>query len=536
MDIDPQQLPNDPEALRQMVVGLLEEAAERERRLKQLQHWLEQLLRARYGPRRERVSENQLFLFAVALVSAGQETPPDPESPTGRQEEEARRAKRKGHGRRPLPESLERRRVVYDLGEENRQCPQCQEELKRIGEEVSERLEYVPASLVVIQEACQKYACAKGCTVVTAAKPMAPIDKGLPGPGLLAQVAVSKYGDHLPLHRQEEIFQRQGVDLPRQTMCDWMGGCADLVSPLYELMKQRVLGSKAVQTDDTPVPVLDPELPRTRTGRIWTYVGDDEHPYTVYDYTPNRSRDGPEEFLKEFRGYLQADAYSGYDHFYQEPERGIVEVACWAHSRRRFFEAQSSDLMRSTVMLAYIRLLYDVERKARDGKRGGEARRALRQEKSKPILDDIHAYLEQEHPRVLPKSPEGEAIAYTLSNWKALTRYCDDGDLEIDNNGAERSLRGIAVGRRNWTFYGSDKGGRTAAVLTSLIATCKSLGIDPFAYLRDIFERISSHPQNRLAELLPDQWKAAPAVKVAERKEDRLHVPLPTTPGQDLGL
>ena len=204
MDIDPQQLPNDPEALRQMVVGLLEEAAERERRLKQLQHWLEQLLRARYGPRRERVSENQLFLFAVALVSAGQETPPDPESPTGRQEEEARRAKRKGHGRRPLPESLERRRVVYDLGEENRQCPQCQEELKRIGEEVSERLEYVPASLVVIQEACQKYACAKGCTVVTAAKPMAPIDKGLPGPGLLAQVAVSKYGDHcVPrTHRQ----------------------------------------------------------------------------------------------------------------------------------------------------------------------------------------------------------------------------------------------------------------------------------------------------------------------------------------------
>ncbi len=321
---------------------------------------------------------------------------------------------------------MKRQRVVYDLGEGQRQCPQCQGDLKRIGEETQERLEYVPASLVVIEEVCQKYACPKGCTVVTAEKPMAAIEKGLPGPGLLAQVAVSKYGDHLPLHRQADIFRRQGVELSRQTMCDWMRACADLVSPLYELMKQRVLGSKAVQTDDTPVPVLDPELPRTRTGRIWTYVGDDEHPYTVYDYTPSRSRDGPEEFLKEFRGFLQADAYSGYDHFYKEAERGIVEVACWAHARRKFFEAQSSDLMRSMVMLAYIRLLYDAEREARDGKLDGEARRALRQAKSKPILDDIRAYLEREQPQVLPKSPEGEAIAYTLSNWKALTRYCDD--------------------------------------------------------------------------------------------------------------
>jgi hypothetical protein len=229
-------------------------------------------------------------------------------------------------------------------------------------------------------------------------------------------------------------------------------------------------------------------------------------PVRQADYTSNRGRDGPEKFLKEFRGYLQADAYSGYDHFYQEPEHGIVEVACWAHSRRRFFKAQSSDLMRSTVMIAYIRLLYDVEREARDGKLGAEARRALRQEKSKPILDDIHAYLEQEQQRVLPKSPDGEAIAYTLSNWKALTRYCDGGDLEIDNNGAERSLRGIAVGRKNWMFYGSGNGGRTAAVLSSLIAASRRLGIDPFTYLRDIFDRISGHPRNRLAELLRDHW------------------------------
>ena len=508
MAIDPKHLPEDPTALRQIVIGLLEEVETKERRLRQLQHWVEQLLRARYGPRRERVDEHQLFLFAATILAQGGKAPSSGETEAPKPDSQPS-SSRPGHGRGSLPKSLRRERRVYDLEEAKRQCPECQEQLRRIGEDVSERLEYVPASLVVIEEACQKYACPKGCTVVTAEKPMAPIEKGLPGPGLLAHVAVSKYGDHSPLHRQEEIFRRQGVELPRQTTADWMRACADLVSPLYELMKQRVLASKAVQTDDTPVPVLDPDLPRTRTGRIWTYVGDDEHPYTVYDYTPTRSRDGPEEFLKAFRGYLQADAYSGYDHFYKEPERGIIEVACWAHSRRRFFEAQSSDLMRSTVMLAYIRLLYDVEREAQERQLKGEARRALRQEKSKPILEDIRAYLEREQPQVLPKSPEGDAIAYTLSNWKALTRYLDDGDLAIDNNGAERSLRGVAVGRKNWMFYGSDNGGRTAAVLSSLIATSKRLGVDPFAYLRDIFERISRHPQSRLAELLSDQWKAA---------------------------
>jgi len=508
MEINRNNLPEDPAALQQMVTSLLEELETKERRLRQLQHWVEQLLRWRYGPRRERVNENQLFLFAVALVSAAQQTPAEPDSSARSEEAPTGSPQRKGHGRKRLPEILERRRVVYDLADQERHCPDCQGELKRIGEEVSERLEYVPASLYVIEEACQKYVCSKGCTVVTAQKPMQPIEKGLPGPGLLAQVAVSKYSDHLPLYRQEGIFQCHGVELSRRTMCDWMRRCAELVSPLYELMKQRVLKSKVMQTDDTPVPVLDPDLGHTRTGRIWTYVGDGEHPYTVYDYTPTRSRDGPEAFLEKFRGYLQADAYSGYDQLYQDPEREVTEVACWAHSRRKHYEAQSSDLMRSTVMLAYIRLLYDVEREAWDQKLGSDARRALRQAESKPILEDIHAYLEREQPQVLPKSPEGQAIAYTLSNWRALVRYCEDGDLEIDNNGAERSLRGVAVGRRNWTFLGSDNGGRTAAVLNSLIATSKRLAIDPFAYLRDLFERISSHPQNRLAELLPDQWKA----------------------------
>jgi len=509
MAFDPDNLPNDAAALQQMLLRTMaqldatrEQLAAKEHELQRVQHWLEQLLRHRYGQKRERVDENQLFLFAVEIASLRQDPPREPKPANDPRPAPA------GHGRQRLPKSLERRRVVYDLAAGERQCPECQNELRHIGEEVSERLEYVPASLHVIEEACQKYACAKGCTVVTAAKPPAPVEKGMAGPGLLAHVAVSKYGDHLPLHRQESIFARQGVELSRKTMCDWMRQCAELVSPLFDLMKDRALSSKVVQTDDTPVPVLDPELPHTRTGRIWTYVGDSAHPYTVYDYTPNRSRAGPDEFLKEFHGYLQADAYSGYDEIYKDAERGVTEVACMAHARRKYFEAQSSDIMRSMVMLAYMHLLYDVEREAREGGLGAAQRQALRQARSVPILADMKAYLERERPQVLPKSPIGQAIGYTLSNWDALVRYCQDGDLEIDNNGAERSLRGVAVGRRNWTFFGSDAGGHTAAVLTSLIATCKRHHMDPFAYLRDVFQRISAHPKNQLADLLPDKWLA----------------------------
>jgi len=502
MEIDPNNLPQDAATLRCLVASLIEDRSAQERRIRQLQHMLEHLLRSRYGPRRERINENQLFLFAAKILGTEKNEPAQEEKP--RKE----RPKRKGHGRQRLPKSLKRQRLVFDLAEDEKQCPHCLSKLKRIGEEISERLEYVPASMLVLEEACQKYVCENGCTVVTAVKPMAPIEKGLPGPGLLAHVLVNKYADHLPLHRQEAIFRRQGVSLSRKTMCDWMRRCADLVSPLYDRMKACVLGSKVMQTDDTPVNVLDPSLPRTRTGRIWTYVGDRDHPYTVFDYTPTRSRDGPDAFMKAFHGYLQADAYSGYDELYRDRTRNITEVACWAHARRRHFEAQSSDLMRSTVMLAYIRLLYDIEREARNMGLTGEARKVLRQTKSVPILEDIKAYLEREQPAVLPKSPEGTAISYTLSNWEALIRYCDDGDLEIDNNGAERSLRGIAVGRRNWTFLGSDNGGRTAAILTSITTTCKRLGVDPFEYLRDIFQRISTHPQSNLDELLPDRWKA----------------------------
>ena len=509
MDVELQNLPQDLVACHALIGGLMSELDLRDRKLRQLQHQLEQLLRWRYGRKREHVDENQLFFEALRIVSGQAPAPEPPASDPPKAEATAAKKPRRGHGRQRLPAHLPRQRKEYDLPAEQRTCPHCRKGLKHIGEETSERLEYVPASMLVLEEVRHKYACPCGCTVVTAEKPMAPIEKGLPGPGLMAHVSVSKYADHLPLYRMEGILARHGVELSRSTLCGWARGGAELVTPLYDLMRQRTLASRNLQTDDTPVAVLDPELTRTRQGRIWTYVGDAEHPYIVYDYTPNRRQEGPVEFLKSFRGRLQADAYSGYDVLYKEPDQRIIEVACWAHTRRKFFEAQTSDPMRAMILLAYIRLLYDVEAQARDKKLDAEKRYALRQAQSLPLLQNIRAYLEREQRGVLPKSPIAEAIGYALSNWQALLRYCDDGALDIDNNGAERSLRGIAIGRKNWMFYGSDNGGRTAAVLGSFMATCKRLTIDPFVYMRDIFERISAHSAHRLSELLPDQWKAA---------------------------
>jgi transposase len=515
MEIDPHHLPAEVNLLQQIVLQLLQAAEDKDQLVARLQHQLAQLLRYRYGQKRERIDENQLFLFAAQIIAASLQTNaiPSGEEPAANSflnsggKEKTEKPEHRGHGRKPLPKSLERRRVVFDLEESQQQCQHCHTPMQKIGEDVSERLEFIPASLQIIEEVRPKYACAKGCGVLAAPKPAAPIEKGLPGPGLLAHVTVSKYGDHLPLNRMESIFQRHGVELSRKTMCDWMAACAELVSPVWERMKEIVLTSKAVQTDDTPVPVRDRNLTRTRTGRIWTYVGDRNGPYIVYDYTGNRSREGPEKFLRGYSGFLQADAYAAYDAMFTNPRRSLTEIACWAHSRRYFFEAQTSDLCRATVMLAYIQLLYEVEREARNAT--AEQRRELRQAKSRPILQDIKNYLQTEKPKVLPKSPMSVAIDYTLSNWEALLRYTEDGDLEIDNNRAERSLRSIVVGRRNWLFYGSDKGGRTGAVLSTLIASCKRLGIEPFAYLRDLFTRISTHPNHQLDELLPDKWLVA---------------------------
>ena len=359
--------------------------------------------------------------------------------------------------------------------------------------------------MMVIQHVRPKYA-SKACEgkVVIAERLPEPIEKGLPGPGLLAQVIVSKYADHLPLNRQEGFLRRHGVELPRSTTCDWMAVCAGLLEPIVKQMHREILQSRVIQTDDTPVTVLDKVKGRYQ-GRLWIYLGDRDHPQVVFDFTTDRSGAGPERMLKGYQGYLQADAYSAYDRLYADGT--IVEVGCWMHARRKFFEAKTSDPLRAHQALAWIRGLYAVEREAKTKELDDAQRLTLRQEQSRPILETIKEWLDKEVGQVLPKSPMAEAIGYALNHWKALERYLEASFLEIDNGASERGLRPVAVGRNNWLFVGSEAGGKTAAILMSLCATCKRVGIDPLAYLRDVLERISTHPASRIAELVPDQWR-----------------------------
>lgn len=467
---------------------------------------LRQLLEAKTGRKSEQLSREQLALFAaeagLAIPEAeAKESDDGEEPPSGPAGGDA---SGKPRGRKPLPRHLKRERVEHDLPESEKHCTRCDQDLRRIGEEVSERYEYLPAQMKVIEDACFTYACA--CTVKTAAKPAQPIEKSMAGASLLAQVIVSKWADHLPLHRQAKMFARHGIQLPDQTLCGWMGQCANLLEPLYERLKRHVLSSKVVGTDDTPVKVLDRKLVQARKARIWPYVGDRDHPAVVYDYTATRERAGPEVFLKSYRGYLQADAYVAYDSFFLKPERGMVEVGCWAHARRHVFQALETDPSPMRTILLLIAELYRVEKLARQRGVSGDELRLLREQGARPVLDKLHAYLSEVREQLLPKSEAGQAVNYILKNWTALTRYVENPDLSIDNNRTERSLRGWAVGRNNWTFFGSDRGGRTAAVLRSFVASCELVKVDPFAWFHDVLSRIGAQPMTRLEELLPHRW------------------------------
>jgi transposase len=347
--------------------------------------------------------------------------------------------------------------------------------------------------------------------VVAAAKPPMPIAKGLPGPGLLAHLIVSKYTDHLPLHRLERIYERQGVFLHRSTLSDWLAACAELLRPLYDLMVSVVLQSLALHTDDTPVKMQDPKTHHLSTARLWAYLGDAAHPYNVFDFTVNRKRDGPEQFLASYQGYLHADAFGGYDGLYLPDPRTaaarITEVACNAHARRKFYEARGTDALRSHQALAYYRQLYELERAAKDFSDG--QRLQMRQDFSVPILERFHQWLLTQRSEVLPKSPMAEAIGYALNNWEALRRYTEAGFLDIDNNVAEREMKRIAIGRKNWLSVGSPRGGQTAAVLISFTSTCQRLGVEPWAYLHDVLTRLPAAPPGQLEQFLPDRWLAA---------------------------
>lgn len=481
-------------------------------RCEQLLSELQLLKRFVYGPRRERYVEDprQQQLFD-----------PPPEPPPAAEPvviPERTVAPRKGHGRQPLPGHLPRKRIEHDLPEAEQRCG-CGRMKTKIGEDTSEQLEYIPASLFVQEHVYPKYACPCCKDGVAASAPVAqPIEKGLPGAGLLSYVIVSKYHDSLPLYRQQDILARQGVELSRSTLCGWMRESAELLWPLYLLLKRRVLSSQVLWTDDTPTPVLDPLEDKTKTGRFWAYLGDALHPYTVYDFTMTRGRDGPAEFLRGFRGYLHADAYGGYDGIYLGSNGAIHEVACWAHARRKFFDARHTAPAHAPRMLALIGRLYEVEGRARA--LSVEDRHALRQSESVPLLDQIETWLEARAHSALPKNLFAQAVGYARNQWEALRRYTADGRLTIDNNQSERTLRLQAIGRKNWLFLGSQRGGGTAAVLFSLLASAKRHYLEPWSYLRDVLSALAEAPED-LTRLLPDVWLTThPEARLEYRKRE----------------
>lgn len=495
--------------------------AERERLIVEMQAQhkaqMDAILRRLYGPRSESFDPTQLLLFGLAVA---QEIPVDEkvvEAESG-QKLTTRRINHHKHGRQKLPDHLPRFDVEHDLSEEQKKCPCCGIERSRIGSEVSEQLEFVPASFKVLKHIRFKYACSscsKNCTrcdckahVEIATKPAQPIEKGLPGSGLLAHIIVSKLGDHLPLYRLEHIFDRSNISIARSTMSAWMLACSTLVEPLVKLMRDRVKKSKVIHTDDTTVKVQDANLKgRCRTGRVWCYLGDESNPYDVFDFTPDRKREHPQKFLDDFRGYLQADAYGGYDGIYTRGD--VIEIACWAHARRKFFEAKETDGLRSAQMLEFVRQLYAIEDEAKSMKH--DERRELRHQKARPILDQIKSWLDREKAIVLPRSPMGLAIQYALNQWEALTRYTEQGYLNIDNNAAERALKRVAIGRKNWLFAGHDKAGSSHATFYTLIASAERHGLDPHKYLMSVLAKIGQTKLSEIDQFLPDVWKAEDA-------------------------
>ena len=392
-------------------------------------------------------------------------------------------------------------------------CTSCGGRLRRIGADVSEQLEYLPACFKVIRHVRPKLACTKCQTIFQAPAPSRPVTRGVAGAGLMAHVMVAKYCDHQPLYRQVRIYAREGVDLDRSTLAGWVEQGDALLDPLVAALGRYVLAAQKVHADDTPVKVLAPGTGKTKTGRLWVYVRDDRPagnaapPAAWYRYSPDRKGEHPQDHLNKFKGVLQADAYGGWTKLYEDGR--VIEAACWAHARRPWWDlylatGRSEDSLAAQA-LRRIRALYEIEAQVRG--QPPDIRKAHRQERALPLLEDMRAWLQALLPRVSAKSELAQAIAYSLTRWRALTHYLDDGRIEIDNNAAERALRGVSLGRKNYLFMGSDAGGKRAAAFYSLVETAKLNGLDPEAYLREVFERIAEHPINRIDDLLP--WNIA---------------------------
>jgi transposase len=510
-------------AQNKVVIALQHETIEKQlSKLERLHQELARLLRQRYGPQKERIDPNQLTLFTAEELSeliqqlqqstvdsvSPETSGPEGESSANESATEPLPKKSKGHGRRPIPPEIPRENIVHELGEEERLCPCCGRPRTEIGREVSEQLEFVPAQLKVLHHERVRYAC-PDCEehVVLAPKPAQPIDKGLPGPGLLAHLALSKYGDYLPLYRLEDILSRSGILLRRSTLCGWIAQTADLLQPLYEQMCQRVLRSQVIHTDDTGIKMLAEG--QCQICKFWTYAGDKTNPFAVYEFSLTREGKNPSRFLEGFTGYLQADAFSGYDEVYAKGQ--VIEVACVAHCRRYWWEAKETDPRRAHEALGYIGRLYQLETQFENAGLIGEALRAARQLHSVPVLNEFQTWLRREQILVLPKSPIGKAFTYTLNQWPALCRYTEDGVLDIDNNLAERLVKLPAILRKNALFVGSEEGGHRAAILLSVVASAKLCHVEPWVWLNAVLTKLplrlaSATGPPDLSDLLPDEW------------------------------
>jgi transposase len=497
----------DADALRQLLITTHNELhaklLSRDNEIEHLKLVIAKLRRMMFGTKSEKIAHEieQLELKLDELETArALQTSVQPES---RSEERPARP-----SRRPLPEQLPREVHVHDAGVTS--CPDCGGELHRFGEDVSEILDYVPASFRVIRHVRPKYSCKSCERIVEAAAPSRPIERGLAGPGLLAHVLVSKYCEHQPLYRQSEIYAREGVELDRSTLAGWVAAANQLLAPVVEALRQHVLSATKIHADDTPVPVLAPGTGKTKTGRLWTYVRDDRPAGNTspaaawFAYSPDRKGEHPRQHLEHFSGVLQADGYAGFHHLYNTGK--IFEAACWAHVRRKFFDLQQAHGSPIAAQaIERIAALYGIEKEIR-GKPPDE-RRAARQSRARPLLEEMRTWLEHSLATLSRKSDTAVAIRYALARWRALTRYVDDGLIEIDNNPAERALRAVCLGRKNYLFAGSDTGGERAAAFYSLIGTAKLNGIDPELYLRQLLERVAEHPINRISDLLP--WNFA---------------------------
>jgi len=497
----------DAEALRELVRAQQSKLDAQSNEIDNLKLLVQKLKQMHFGQKSERLERDihQLELrledleASRAATAATEEEAEEPLAP-------ASAAAHPRPARKPLPESLPR--IEKRIEPQQTQCPDCGGALRNLGEDISEILDYVPGHFEVIRIVRPKRSCACCSRIVQAPAPSRPIERGLAGPGLLARILVNKYQHHLPLYRQTEIFTREGMEFNRSTLAAWVGGASATLAPLLEALRRHVIAAPNLHADDTPVPVLAPGQGQTKTGRLWTYVrdgrpaADTAAPAVYFAYSPDRKGEHPQQHLASYSGVLQADAYAGFNEIYNN--RAIRPAACWAHVRRKFMDlhkAHASPLAREA--LERIGKLYDIEESIRG--QSPEQRRLARQSDAVPILESLHRWLLDKQTQVSKKSEIFKAITYALKLWPALLLYTELGHVEIDNNAAERALRTVALGRKNYLFAGADCGGHRAAAIYSLIGSAKLNDIDPESYLRHVLAILPDHPINRIDDLLP--WK-----------------------------